>query len=440
LFFRQEKIVGGTLSAQEHSPNIWTRLEFINAKPIDLTLRSANEALQAWAQELSTESSEGQQSFLSLSPAIPHHFEHALQMLIENVLLQHPAPFLSLSKSWADYPSASRYNPNPLPLSSVIAATEFLRDKGWLLIHPGSKELGLRTRLEPTPAFKNALEQAGFFNLKIAAPPIGETILLRDKDKVLMDYAETLRTQSMRRHLHAVNSFLRSQVVMYSGRRLNTTLVRIFKENFMQGGRFYRAEHLALKSAERNQITLNGENVVEIDFACLHINMLYIRETGKPYEGDAYQSASSHSSNHSSASSTKIPRDVFKIILQIILNCETEFAANLAANEALRSRGFHISAETAIQTFLKKHQPIAKYFFSGIGLQLQYEDSVIAEKVLLKAVQAEIPVLPVHDSFLAPADQEIWLLEAMHQASYEVLGAALPVKIKRFSPASTTAA
>jgi hypothetical protein len=216
---------------------------------------------------------------------------------------------------------------------------------------------------------------------------------------------------------------------MFAGRRLNTRLVRIFKENFLQGGRFYRAEHLGLKSDERRQILLNGESVVEVDYTCLHINMLYIRETGCAFDGDAYDVGSS-----------QVPRDVFKIILQIILNCETKLSAVMATNEALRSRGFHVSAEKAIETFLRKHQAIAKYFFSGVGLVLQYEDSVIAEKVLLKAVQNEIPVLPVHDSFLAPVSQEAWLLAAMKEASEEVLGAALPVKVKRSSQPPSVAA
>jgi hypothetical protein len=408
------------MSAQANTTKLHLDSDYINAKAVDLTLSSAEPVLQSWVSNLALESDEGQQSFLCLSPASSSTFTRALEMLVVNVLLQHPAPFLSLSKSWADYPAASRYQPNPLPLSAVIAATEFLREKGWLIIHPGSKEQGLRTRLQPTQAFVNALSAAGLFLLQAPSISYGETLILRDSNKALLDYSETHRTQIMRRHLQTVNSFLKTQTVMHSGRRLNTRLVRIFKDNFLQGGRFYRAEHLALKSAQRSHITLNGSPVVEIDYSCLHINMLYIRETGQPFHGDAYETESK-----------SVPRDVFKIILQIILNCESEFAAVLAANEALRSRGFNASAEAAIHTFLKKHQTISKYFFSGIGLQLQYEDSMIAEKVLLKAAQATIPVLPVHDSFLAPFDQEAWLLETMKQASIEILGAALPVKIKK---------
>jgi hypothetical protein len=383
--------------------------EFINAKPVDLSLTKPHPQISAWIQNFGHAGSA---------------FERALQMLVQNILQDPEARFLALSKSWNDYPTESRYHRQPLPLSAVIAATEFLRAQKWIQIHPGSKLTGLRTRLEILPALIAVLDQQELLQLKLPTPSLDEVILLRNQNKDLVDYIDTPKSLAFRRHLHQINTFTRQHAVLHEGRRLKTDLVRIFKNSFLHGGRFYRAEHLSLKSEQRQHIMINGEATTEIDFSCLHINMLYIKETGRPYSGDAYETENKN-----------IPREIYKIILQIILNCESEFSAILAAHHALTSRGFRISAEKAVQSFLRQHSKIQKHFFSGVGLKLQYADSLIAERVLLRAVQNQIAVLPVHDSFITPVREESWLAEAMTQASFEVLGNVLPMKFK--NPANT---
>ena len=53
------------------------------------------------------------------------------------------------------------------------------------------------------------------------------------------------------------------------------------------------------------------------------------------------------------------------------------------------------------QAVLAAYKPIADMFFSGHGNCLQYNDSCIAEQVMLKfARQEDAPFLPVHDSFI----------------------------------------
>lgn len=352
----------------------------------------------------------------------PSPLERGLKALLANILKHTTPRYLALSKSWSDYPAPSRYCRSPLSLSAIIAATEFLRDRGWIQIHPGSKASGLRTRIEVTEDFKAILQRESLTSqTTIALTPPEESIVLRNEAGALIDYADTRRSCEFRRDLARINSFMANHTVHHRGRRLSTHLVRIFKNSFLEGGRFYRAEHLALKSRERAELTLDHQPVVEVDFACMHINMLYIRETGKAYAGDAYQTESPH-----------IPREVFKIILQIILNCQSRFGAVLAANKALKERGLQtISAESAISIFLRKHQAIAKYFFSGIGVRLQYEDSLIAERVLLSAVRDGIAILPVHDSFLVSVQNEAWLQNAMDEACIAILGSVVPVKTKR---------
>ena len=59
------------------------------------------------------------------------------------------------------------------------------------------------------------------------------------------------------------------------------------------------------------------------------------------------------------------------------------------------------------------HQPISKYFGTGIGIELMYTDSVIAEDVMLSFLKEGIIVLPIHDSFIIRTGYELSLSAQM---------------------------
>jgi hypothetical protein len=62
-------------------------------------------------------------------------------------------------------------------------------------------------------------------------------------------------------------------------------------------------------------------------------------------------------------------------------------------------------AQRLMDAIIAKHAPISRMFFTGAGLALQRLDSDIAEGVMKEMRQQGIVVLPVHDSFLAPASK-----------------------------------
>ena len=49
---------------------------------------------------------------------------------------------------------------------------------------------------------------------------------------------------------------------------------------------------------------------------------------------------------------------------------------------------------------MKAHKPIAHEFFKGVGNNLQFEDSCVAESVMLYFAEMDTPALAVHDSFI----------------------------------------
>ena len=68
---------------------------------------------------------------------------------------------------------------------------------------------------------------------------------------------------------------------------------------------------------------------------------------------------------------------------------------------------------------LDAHKPITDLFFKGLGNQLQFEDSCMAESVMLQFAKIDAPALPIHDSFIMHHGYGGELEEAMRRAYYE---------------------
>jgi hypothetical protein len=73
---------------------------------------------------------------------------------------------------------------------------------------------------------------------------------------------------------------------------------------------------------------------------------------------------------------------------------------------------------------LKAHKPIADHFFKGVGNHLQFQDSNIAEGVMLHFAAMDAPALPVDDSFILhhAYGESGEVEEAMRRAFHEEVG------------------
>ena len=94
-----------------------------------------------------------------------------------------------------------------------------------------------------------------------------------------------------------------------------------------------------------------------------------------------------------------------------------------------------IDIEELVDEFAERHQPIKEYFFSGMGVRLQYFDSRIAELVINELTTKEIPCLTIHDSFITTRQEEQYLELAMdkaiEQGVQEILGTEVSNRMKR---------
>lgn len=195
----------------------------------------------------------------------------------------------------------------------------------------------------------------------------------------------------------------------------NRSLYRVYNStDFKKGGRFYGGWWQGIPSEYRAHITIDGKSTVEYDYSGLHPAMLYAKEgklaPDKPYE----------------AIIAKLPNIVGVDVVALRKACKRCFNAMLNAEKDMtRSpKGVKLSEFNGLTwrqmkaVILEVHEPISKYFFSGIGSELQRIDSDMAEEVMLHFASYGVPapVLPVHDSFIMHHGYERELSTAMNAA------------------------
>jgi hypothetical protein len=213
-------------------------------------------------------------------------------------------------------------------------------------------------------------------------------------------------------------------------------LYRVFNrasQRFDKGGRFYGAAHFLLPRHLRGFIHINGAPIVELDYDAFHIKMLY-HQRGMDITIDPYDGIEGPE-----------PRKIKKTALLTAINAKTDEKAVQGIRKRLIRMGIRGEPlkNPAIYDLLarvkKAHPYIADDIGSDKGVGLQNIDSDIAENILINFMEMGIPVLPVHDSFIVPAEFEAELEQQMieqYQKHSKLNGFKPTVskKDKEFSP------
>ncbi|MEO1138125.1 MAG: hypothetical protein AAFW87_01605 [Pseudomonadota bacterium] len=285
---------------------------------------------------------------------------------------------------------------------------------------PGKR--GWQSAARAKPELGEAVSELFKSEPLVAARP-HEPIVLRDKHGKLTDYSETREAGWMRKRLDEINEGIASAGLPSA---IRAPVVRIFNRDFGRGGRFYAmgGAWQVLSEDARGRIQIDDEPMVEMDFRCLHPSMLYVKES-IPVPADAYDLP-------------PWPRDLVKHVLLVLINAPSRRIAQSAiahceamadvalpgTNEASRNAGRIIKDVAAL------HRPIDAAFGTDAGAKLMRLDSEIAEAVMLDMLKRGIVVLPVHDSFLAPASKSSELEQAMMEAAERKTGTRLLVSLK----------
>ena len=191
------------------------------------------------------------------------------------------------------------------------------------------------------------------------------------------------------------------------------TLRRVFNStSFDEGGRFYGAWWHNIPSAYRAFITIDGKFTDEFDYGRLHPTILYA-DKGIVLEEDAYDIGISR--EH---------RDIVKQSFNAMVQAKSKLTS---PPKGVDYKSTGKSWQELRQLILDKHEPIKDSFFCGMGNKLQFKDSQLAERIMLHFAKRDVPVLPVHDSFIITRGLYSELVNAMHEEFEKMFG--VPIKI-----------
>ena len=268
-----------------------------------------------------------------------------------------------------------------------------------------------------------------------------EIIRLKDADKNLIDYDDTPEVIAMRARLRAWNEYsltkwadlflpnhefrglLAADVDNDAGEALRDAgeatsglfnlhhkqLYRVFNNgSWEQGGRLYGGWWQLVPSRLRNRITIDTQATIEIDYSNMQPAMIYAGE-GLDLPEDAYQI-----DGIDRAYRKLIKRTFFQMI-------------NAGEGQQIRApKAEELPPDTTFDQLRDmisvQHEPIAAYFNTGVGIELQKVDAEIALDVMTQAMEEEELVLPIHDSFIAHQDYEDRLKNLMTECYRERVG------------------
>ena len=375
-------------------------------------------------------------------------FNYAVRYLLIDLWNKHhthPDNHLSIQKNKNFYSALKQYRDPNLTYRMAIHAFDGLQKLDMIYVvqdgyYDRIKMQGNLTRYKSTHKLIEQLNDIQGHPAVLLKPNLDiETIILRNKingRRFLERYDNNKDTEIWRDNLRKINSCfsrhiidiylnddqftkLQDELLVDSNKEpidlTQKLLVRIFtNKSFESGGRFFRGWWQNVPKHYRQFITIDGKNTREFDFSQLNPNMIYAAYNLELGSEDAYDRVLD--GEH---------RDTVK----------QAFNAMIQASTALTSKPENIDLDPLGMTWrdlrqavLDAHKPIQHLFFTGLGNQLQFEDSSIAESIMLQFAAIDAPALPIHDSFIMHHGYASELEENMRRGFYERFGRDINVK------------
>ncbi len=194
----------------------------------------------------------------------------------------------------------------------------------------------------------------------------------------------------------------------------NVTLRRIFARGRLDfGGRFYGGWWMHVPSRFRRNIIIDDESTVECDFSGIALRCLYAQEGLDIGTQDPYDIG---------LPDYKGRTDPRRRIVKEYVNAALNDVDNryVVGSKQLRTLGLTgRELHTLVQ---QRHRQVFHHFHTGIGLNLQYVDSRIAEAVMLRFADMNEAVLPIHDSFIVRKRMHSHLTQIMEEEFKRITG------------------
>ncbi len=373
-------------------------------------------------------------------------WRNTLDMLLANLTLAafnriDPERFVAISFNANDYVGTAHSITMLARIRDGLAELELVEgQRGYRNTRDGAVRHARRTRLRSTAKLRTLFKACGVTRGDIGWSERRDVIILRQAESdVELEPAAVSASRNVLTELNARLS--QAQIVLppeswarvikryqadddkaedrlLAGEEA-TQLYRIFKENWQSGGRLYGGWWINLPKVERLLLTLDGDPVIERDYARLHPTLLFARH-GRALEHDIYKVAGYEGPE---------VRELGKRTFNRLINRKSFAPLRLAArglDTAQLPAGARFSSYVA--AFVEQLGPVAQWFGSGEGLRLQREDSDLAIAVLARLLDANVLALPVHDSFIVARGNEEALFKAMREAFAERYGFAPAIR------------
>ncbi|MGU3656882.1 hypothetical protein [Methylobacterium fujisawaense] len=361
--------------------------------------------------------------------------------------------WISYSRSRDFYAAAGRYEGTDYTYASVLGAVATLTDIGMIeerRSKPGSHlSHGLQSRIRPSDRLVDLIGHAPVSYLGRRSP-----IVMKGEDGKLLDYQDTAETERLVADVAEVNAYLSGIRVevspdasdsnwRHTRHHIHARKVREGKETWTcvrptptpevyrvygrgswdMHGRWY-GWWQNLPADRRAELLINGELSIEPDFSALHPTLLYAMR--------------GHVLQHDPYALRGYERSVGKAVLNIAINARTipvAIGSLMEKRNVLKSDGspewVYGYQETAriVEAVMDANPAIRDDIGSDAGVRLMGIDAGMTHQVMKACSKAGIPVLPVHDSVIAPSSKETDVTAIMS----EVLSSTVSELSKRSS-------
>lgn len=325
--------------------------------------------------------------------------------------------------------ATSRYDRRSFHKDVLKQAMDGLERVGLLVVARGVYRK-LRTTIRPTEAFVARLKAAGVTGGDIAIGPGGEHIELKaslGRGKVLIDYNDTEETVRLREEVETVNAVLNRAELRLDGSLMPPTFLRrVFQidgegaaREFNRHGRLWGGWWQNLHRERRHLITIDGEEICDLDFAACFANLAYLRMGSALPEGDPYEIE---------GLDVRYRPAVKKAFNSLLFRDGIERGRLPTEISQGLPEGWNFRRLT--EAFGKKHPALVPLFGSKVGLEIMHTESQILMAALLDLARQGVPALGMHDGLAVARSARERGLEAMKAASRSIIGVELQVAEK----------
>lgn len=347
----------------------------------------------------------------------------------------------SLAVSLSKRPPQTRYDRRILRLLRPLLRR--LQDMD-ILVLTVSSDVGRMSTVRPSAWFERQVKQVDVEFADFGHHPDEEVVILtrtwRDYSDVSgrvgarrewIEYDDTVESRRYRRQMRQINSALAAaQIDFASGdstspidvhnrrlKRFFSLPVDIDTPTFNLNGRLFGGWWQNLERSLRRFIRIEGEPVVDLDYASMFPRLAYLAAGHTPPDGDLYaiEGLRSYRNGVKRALNTLLFADGRRSRLP------TEVKADLPQEWTLR----RVRA-----ALLEKHPALSSVIERGLGLTLMFQESKVLVSLLLKLLDSGTVALPMHDGVMVARSRADATRVAMEDAAREVLGVSIPVTVK----------